>query len=92
MKMKEIIEMKRKLDNLGKIKEQKIFHDDVIERLNIVIYMDQDYNTEIELMDEEVDIERYSFNDLLEFSNKIQKMKNDVALIKQAYIEKLMNK
>lgn len=92
MKMKEIMEIKRKLDNLNKIKEQKILHDDVMQGLNIAIYMDQDYNTEIQLLDDEVDIERYSFNDLLAFSNRIQKMKNEVALIKQAYIEKLMNK
>jgi len=90
MNIKEIMDIKKKLDRLNKIKEQKILHDDVIQRLNIVIYMDQDYNIEIDLMDNEVDIERYSFNDLLEFSKKINKMKNDVGQLKQSYIEKLM--
>jgi hypothetical protein len=93
MNLKQIKELKKiqsKIANFKKIENQKIIHDDVIQGLNISIYMDQDYNIEINLMDNEVDIQRYSFNDLLEFSIKINKMKNEVAQLKQAYIEKLM--
>jgi hypothetical protein len=88
--IKELKKMQSKLTNLQNLQNKKILHDDVIQRMNISIYMDQDYNLEIELMDDEVDIERYSFKDLLEFSIKINKMKNEVAQLKQAYIEKLM--
>jgi hypothetical protein len=88
--IKELKKMQSKLLNLQNLQNKKILHEDVMQELNIAMYMDQDYNIEIKLMDDEVDIERYSFNDLLEFSIKINKMKNEVAQLKQAYIEKLM--
>jgi len=59
MIIKELKQLKKQLENATKVSQLKLKHNEFIQHLNLVVYMDQDYNIEIELMDEEKDFKDF---------------------------------